>query len=337
MRIGIAPSLTKGLISVVLIYSIIGLLIYGCTTIINAQTEPTPTEDTGIGRATPTQPVTPTAEPSPSAAPTELPTATAVAPEDRYEPDSFTMPPAYAGPAERSFNPVGDNDYFLFRLTANMPTYFETFSLQGGADTEIILYDAETGGALGQDNNGGGGLASRVVLQLPTSKLIKVEIRNYALAFGPSVRYQFRIITEAELPPTSTPTPSRTPTITPSPTATMTPSATPTMTPTPRPLVTATATPTALPTGSWFTRTPIPVLPTPIVTIVVTPPIPTVVLPTIWPTHAPTATPTTAPTPLPTGPWFTRPPPPSSPTPWLCASSPSWIAMGTGLWWTARA
>lgn len=250
--------------------------------------EPTPTEDTGITRQPPTAIptiVTPVpTRPLPTATPTLVPTN-----GDMYEPDRFDPAPPYAGVVMRTFHLSDDLDYFAFRMTAGLQTYFETSRLTGNADTEIIVF-AQDGRQLAYDNNSGGGMASRVALMLTQDEIVIIEIRNRSLAFGENVTYRFEIRTEAEMLPTATPTIQ--PTYTPYPTGTPLPTYTPYPTPSPLPTQTPQPTqvwPTATRAGSTATTT------------------------QIWPTHTPTQMRPTA-TPLPTGPWYTSTPTPIPPT-----------------------
>lgn len=267
--------------------------------------EPTPTEDTGITRQPPTAIptiVTPVpTRPLPTATPTLVPVN-----GDMYEPDRFDAAPPYAGIVMRTFHLSDDIDYFAFRMTAGLQTSFETSQLTGNADTEISVL-AQDGRLLAYDNNGGGGMASRVALMLAQDEIVIIEIHNRSLAFGENVTYRFEIRTEAEMPPTATPTatPTVQPTYTPYPTGTPLPTYTPYPTPSPLPTQTTQPTqvwPTATATRVWSTATPT----------------------RVWPTHTPTQirpTPTT----LPTGPWYTSTPtliPPTT-TPIPVTNAPS--------------
>ena len=263
-----------------------------------AQDAPTVTVDVPATTPTPspttvmtTPIITPTViiiEPTPTRPSTETPVATATTTpttvrSDRYEPDSQAAPIAYTGMQLRSFHSAEDADYVVYRLKANVQTWFRTTNLRGSADTVLTAYHLHQGHLLGRNDDDDNGFGSQIGLNLPEDTDLLIVVENKAMGYGDNVTYQFDIVTEVAQPPTTpatlyptytplptyTPFPSSTPmpqpTWTPYPTDTPIPW-TPHPTDTPIPWPTATKqvwpTPTPLPTGPWYTPTPVPVWPT---------------------------------------------------------------------------
>jgi uncharacterized repeat protein (TIGR01451 family) len=73
---------------------------------------------------------------------------------------SFTI----GSPRSLSFCTPGDEDWFMFNLTADTQYRIETLNLAGGSDTTLELYDAN-GDLIASDDNGGTGVASLILLQ----------------------------------------------------------------------------------------------------------------------------------------------------------------------------
>lgn len=260
---------------------------------------PSPTP-TSTGTASPS--ATATGTPTPTNTATLTPTNTQVPTEtpvlvDLFEPDDIEPKPIGVGETQtHNFYPANDVDKVTFRAKAGRWYAISTGNLAVGVDTRLEVW--VVGELYENDDAEPGQLASLVRFRSPAEAMIIVTITNLD-QFGPDKRYD---ITVVELPPTLTPTPTASPTVTGTPSPTTTSTLSPTATPTATPTSTYTFTPTETPSPT-ATQTPIPTWTwTPTITQTASPTATETPIPTNTPTQTsvPTETHTPTETPIPT-------------------------------------
>jgi len=97
---------------------------------------------------------------------------------------------AFGGTTTVTLNGLGDHDWYAVTLTAGTRYVFQT-SGQGTVDTYLILRDSN-GGALGENDDGGGGTYSRLVFTPTTSGTYYIDVGawreqdqgTFTLSFG---------------------------------------------------------------------------------------------------------------------------------------------------------
>ncbi|WP_298820486.1 M4 family metallopeptidase, partial [uncultured Chloroflexus sp.] len=122
---------------------------------------------------------------------------------DSYEPDD-TMAEARtfvvngAG-QNHNFHATSDVDWVVFRAVGGTTYTIYTYNLGAEADTVLELYNS-SGTLLAFNDDGGGGWASRIVWNAPTSGNYFVKIRPFGSTGGrPTASYSFRIVTGTAL------------------------------------------------------------------------------------------------------------------------------------------
>lgn len=171
---------------------------------------------------------------------TPVPPPPTAATGDGYEPDEPPAAAPYVGPQQRTFAPVGDEDWARLLVKANRPMRLFTTNLTGGADTELFAWEDADGMPtasdpfLGSDDDGGGGYASALTVGSDHDMWVTVKIANRGVGWSNESRYLFRA--ELYVPPTPLPAPPTPlppklpatpyPTYTPYPTGTPIPAAT---------------------------------------------------------------------------------------------------------------
>ncbi|MBW1679179.1 MAG: hypothetical protein JRJ08_03405, partial [Deltaproteobacteria bacterium] len=102
--------------------------------------------------------------------------------EDVYEPDnSFNEASVINLISEtqsHTFHTSSDADYVKLNVQGDKEYYLETSNLKNGADTEIILYDTDGVTILADDDDSGGGRASRIRYFFPTAGTYFAAIRE---------------------------------------------------------------------------------------------------------------------------------------------------------------
>ncbi len=154
--------------------------------------------------------------------------------------------------SDRSYQPLGDQDWFVFQAEIGVRYQFYTDRLTPEGDTILVLYDAEGRELLSSDDVGPGVKWSSLTWQAETGGTYYLMVTRpdgrptpflYDLVATRGFDHYLPLLLSQWQPPPVPPTP--TPTPTPEPTETPTPP--PTLTPTPTPTPTPTATPTPEP------------------------------------------------------------------------------------------
>ena len=187
----------------------------------------------------PAQPGQPSGKPQ-APADTPSPTSTPTGCTDIFEPDDNLNEAnlLIVGQSqnhtfcESPQNPNNDNDWIKMNLQAYGVYDIHTYNLGAQVDTIIILYDS-AGNYITQDDNGGGGLASRIVYTPTASASFFLQMVNKDSlgGFGPDYAYSVTAVQTNQVTPTGTSTNTASPTDTPTPTVTATGSPQPTATP----------------------------------------------------------------------------------------------------------
>ncbi len=197
---------------------------------------------------TPTPAPTATGTATPIPTPTPPPTPTPAGFPDAFEPNYDFDHATLIGLGQKytglNFVPVTpgteDNDFFKLWVKPGMLITCETLDLTPGTDTNLIVYDANRNGIVGNDdvNPQAGELGSRVTVMATWEgwMYLLVGQGGRGIVYGSGYSLQCNV----GLPPTATPTPTRTPRpiteIPPPPTATPAPTSTPIPTATPTPV-----------------------------------------------------------------------------------------------------
>lgn len=119
-------------------------------------------------------------------------------PNDTY--DASTLLSANRIPSEHGFDIVEDEDWFRFAALAGGSYTVATDNLSTGVDTVIELYDQDGRTQLGADDNGNGGLASRLTWKAPSSGTYFVRIiRPSTGVYGCSANYDLSLTQELRI------------------------------------------------------------------------------------------------------------------------------------------
>ena len=124
--------------------------------------------------------------------------ATASSSADSYEPDNnASQARSISTDGSRqthNFHVAGDNDWVWFHATAGTQYTIETSNLGSSSDTYMYLYDHDGTTILAQDDDGGEGLASRIVWAAPGDGTYYVRVRHYdSSRYGPNTRYDLSV------------------------------------------------------------------------------------------------------------------------------------------------
>lgn len=120
-------------------------------------------------------------------------------PADNQEPDdvyySSKQISINGAKVSRLFDTAQDEDWFNFLAVAGTKYLLQTSNLSSAVDTVIQVYDSDGISVLASDDNGGGGKASRLLWQAPSSGsyFIRVQQANGS-AFGCNATYQISVI-----------------------------------------------------------------------------------------------------------------------------------------------
>jgi len=102
--------------------------------------------------------------------------------EDVYEPDNSSNQASAINldseTQSHTFHTSGDVDYIKFNVQGDKEYSIETSNLQGGADTEIFLYDSNGISLLDWDNDSGGRKASQIGYTFPASGTYYAGVRE---------------------------------------------------------------------------------------------------------------------------------------------------------------
>jgi len=117
---------------------------------------------------------------------------------DTYEPDDS---PEQAGliatdgtTQTHNFHVVGDDDWVAFLAFSGDTCVVETSNLGDRSDTVLELYDTDATTLLNSDDDGGAGLASRIVQAIPSTGIYYARVHHYhADMFGVNTYYDLQI------------------------------------------------------------------------------------------------------------------------------------------------
>lgn len=125
---------------------------------------------------------------------------------DSYEPDNTlatARPITVNGSAQRhNFHVAGDLDWVYFDISSGYRYTIRTFNLGSCSDTVLELYDSSGTTRLAYDDDGGGGLASRIEFIALTNTRLNLKVRHYsASASGPCTQYDLEVTRIAGITP----------------------------------------------------------------------------------------------------------------------------------------
>ena len=116
---------------------------------------------------------------------------------DAYEPDDYfsqARPIASNGSRQhRSFHSAGDADWVWFTATVGLEYVISTSSLGSDANTYLYLYGADGVTVLVEDDDSGGGRASRIVWRAGQSEPFYVRVVNAGTEHGPGATYDLSV------------------------------------------------------------------------------------------------------------------------------------------------
>ena len=124
---------------------------------------------------------------------------------DAYEPDDDYSLANYifvdGTEQTHNFHVPGDHDWLKFNATEGSSYIIETSELGTDSDTYLYLYDTEGTTEIYHDDDGGVGLASKIIWKCSVSGTYYVTVRHYSSsAFGPETRYNISVtVKEAPL------------------------------------------------------------------------------------------------------------------------------------------
>jgi hypothetical protein len=121
---------------------------------------------------------------------------------DAYEPDD-TLAQARpieidGAPQQHTFHIEGDNDWVVLNAQSGTTYTIETFNLGTTTDTVLGLYDASQT-LLESNDDGGEGLASRIVWTAPSSAPYYVQVQPYGFGGGQDDSYELSVATGVQL------------------------------------------------------------------------------------------------------------------------------------------
>ena len=122
---------------------------------------------------------------------------------DAYEPDDYSRagPISVDGaPQHHNFHTGTDTDWVWFNATLGMEYVIQTSNLGSTADTYLYLLKSDGSTVIREDNNGGGGLASRIIWVADESGICYVKVRDNASRFGPTITYDLSVRKYAPAP-----------------------------------------------------------------------------------------------------------------------------------------
>lgn len=112
---------------------------------------------------------------------------------------------------EHSFCPEGDADFLSFFALAGKSYTVATSNLTVGTDTLLTIFsDASTDIIIAQDDDSGGGLASRADFIAPFDGIYYAQLKNAGDIGGPGQRYTVTFSSGGAVPAQATPTPGAT-------------------------------------------------------------------------------------------------------------------------------
>ena len=119
---------------------------------------------------------------------------------DAYEPDGSAAQASTLtvnGSAQtHDFHVAGDVDWAKLIATSGTSYVIETLNLGSSCDTYLYLYAGDGTTLLGQNDDGGGGYASRIIWTPTSSGVYYAKVRHYnSSAFGAGTNYDLRVRT----------------------------------------------------------------------------------------------------------------------------------------------
>jgi Zn-dependent metalloprotease len=117
---------------------------------------------------------------------------------DAYEPDDTSGQASTitvgSTQANHNFHYAGDNDWVWFSVTVGTSYVIETSNLGSRSDTYMYLYDTDGTTLITYDDDGGGGLASRIEWTAPANGTYYVRVRHYSSnVYGPDANYDLSV------------------------------------------------------------------------------------------------------------------------------------------------
>ena len=118
---------------------------------------------------------------------------------DAYEPDDSAAQARLIGADGASethnLHVAGDNDWFKFAATAGNQYTLQTTNLGTTADTYLYLYGTDGATILARDDDGGEGLASKIVWIAGSDGTYLARVRHYSsVRYGATTNYDFSIV-----------------------------------------------------------------------------------------------------------------------------------------------
>jgi len=120
--------------------------------------------------------------------------------EDDDDPGDASTITINGGAQSHNFHDAGDNDWMKFAATAGTSYVIETSNLGSTCDTYMYLYDTDGSTEITHNDDGGMGLASRIVWTAPATGDYYVRVRHYFSGYyGPDTNYDLHVTTASSL------------------------------------------------------------------------------------------------------------------------------------------
>ncbi|MEA3421897.1 MAG: hypothetical protein U9Q97_09520 [Acidobacteriota bacterium] len=134
----------------------------------------------------------------------QLPIPDAYEPDDNYSTANYI--PVDGTKQTHDFHVPGDQDWLKFNATKDSFYTVETTELGPGSDTYLYLYDTDGISEIERNDDGGIGLASKIIWNCSISGTYYVMVRHYSSsAFGPDTRYNISITVKEAIFDTGSP------------------------------------------------------------------------------------------------------------------------------------
>ncbi len=129
-----------------------------------------------------------------SNSPVDVPVALTICSDDSYEEDdTYTQASSITVNGSAQSHYLMDPDFVSFSASSGNQYTIETFNLSAGTDTTLTLYDTDGTTFLIFDDDGGVGLASRIVWTAPASGTYYVMVDAFAQLYNCGESYDIRV------------------------------------------------------------------------------------------------------------------------------------------------